>query len=189
VASQAESVEWYFARNGQQHGPITYAQLVQQARGGMLSPGDLIWKEGMSEWQPAARVGGLFDPAGPASKSPPPLPRADARPVPMPAPLGYATPQSRPQHDIGQDAGIRMLIPVGRSGWAIASGYLGLIALFPLVGLPFAIGAIVTGILAIREIRRDPTKHGMGRAIFGLIAGGLMTVVSSIFAIMLLVNR
>ncbi|MBI2804957.1 MAG: DUF4190 domain-containing protein [Planctomycetes bacterium] len=34
---------------------------------------------------------------------------------------------------------------------------------------------LLAGILALREIRRDPTKHGMGRAIFGIIMGGIGT--------------
>ena len=35
--------------------------------------------------------------------------------------------------DLGDDAAMRMLLPVGRSGWAIAAGYLGL---FSLIVLP-----------------------------------------------------
>ena len=30
-----------------------------------------------------------------------------------------------PHEDIGKNAGMRMLFPVGRSGWAIAAGYAG----------------------------------------------------------------
>lgn len=75
------------------------------------------------------------------------------------------------EEDIGQNAGIRMLIPVGLSGWAIAAGYLGLVSLL-LIPAPFA---LLTGILAIREIRRNPKKHGMGRSIFGIVMGGLFT--------------
>jgi hypothetical protein len=73
------------------------------------------------------------------------------------------------EHDIGDDAAMRLLLPVGRSLWAIASGYLGLLSLlcFP---APFA---LFTGIMAVREIRRDPKKHGMGRAVFGIVMGTL----------------
>ncbi len=71
--------------------------------------------------------------------------------------------------DIGQDAGFRMLLPVGRSGWAIAAGYAGLLS--PLM-CPAPL-ALLFGILAIRDIRRNPQKHGMGRAIFGIVMGSL----------------
>lgn len=67
-----------------------------------------------------------------------------------------------------------MLIPVGRSGWAIAAGYAGLFSVI-LIGAPFA---LIFGILAIRDIRRsrktDHPKHGMGRAIFGIVMGSLV---------------
>jgi Domain of unknown function (DUF4190) len=77
-----------------------------------------------------------------------------------------------PPYDIGQDAGMRMLLPVGLTGWAIASGYLGLISVL-LIPAPFA---LLTGILAIITIRRNPKKHGMGRAIFGIIMGTIFTI-------------
>ena len=82
------------------------------------------------------------------------------------------------QRDIGEDAMIRMLIPVGRSGLAIAAGYAGL---FSLILLPAPI-ALLLGILAIRDIRRSPHKHGMGRAVFGLVMG-------IIFSLVLVVGR
>jgi hypothetical protein len=65
-----------------------------------------------------------------------------------------------------------MLLPVGRSGWAVAAGYLGLISVL-LVPAPFA---LLTGILAVREMRRNPRKHGMGRAVFGIVMGALFSV-------------
>jgi len=66
---------------------------------------------------------------------------------------------------------MRMLLPVGRSGWAIAAGYLGLISVlvFP---APFA---LLTGAIAIWRIRKNPSLHGMGRAIFGLVMGIIFT--------------
>ena len=70
------------------------------------------------------------------------------------------------------DPALRFVLPIGRSGLAIAAGYLGLISvlLFP---APFA---ILFSILAIKDIQRNPKKMGMGRAIFGLIMGGLGTI-------------
>lgn len=76
------------------------------------------------------------------------------------------------QYDIGQDSGMRLLLPVGRSGWAIAAGYAGLFAvlMFP------APLAVLFAILAINDIKKHPEKHGMGRAIFGLIIGVLGSI-------------
>jgi hypothetical protein len=78
----------------------------------------------------------------------------------------------RRQEDIGQDPAMRMILPVGLSGWAIASGYL---ALFSVLCVP-APFALLTGILAVREIKRNPKKHGMGRATFGIVMGGIGTI-------------
>ena len=91
-------------------------------------------------------------------------------------------PDEDEEQDIGQDAGIRMLLPVGRSLWAIASGYLGLISVL-LIPAPFA---ILTGVLAIMEMRRNPKKHGMGRAIFGIVMGsiGTMALLATVVALM-----
>jgi hypothetical protein len=68
------------------------------------------------------------------------------------------------------------LLPIGRSGWAIAAGYLGLLSCVPVVGLVFAIAAIVTGSLALRNCQRNPELGGRGRAIFGVVAGSLVFV-------------
>ncbi|MFQ5733471.1 MAG: hypothetical protein ACE5KM_16155 [Planctomycetaceae bacterium] len=81
--------------------------------------------------------------------------------------------------DPGDDAGIRMLIPVGRSGWAIAAGYLGLISVL-LVPAPLA---ILCSVLAIAEMKKDPKKHGMGRAVFGLVMGIGGTVVLAVVVV------
>ncbi len=89
----------------------------------------------------------------------------------MPPPL----PQG--QKPLGQDAGVRLLLPVGRSVWAIVAGYLGLFSVL----LVFAPPALICGIVAIFDIRKSKLgpkpKFGMGRAIFGIIMGSLGTLV------------
>jgi hypothetical protein len=65
------------------------------------------------------------------------------------------------------------LIPIGRSGWAIAAGYLGLLSILPCIGLPFSVAAVVTGILAVASINRHPKLTGLGRAWFGIVVGTL----------------
>lgn len=65
-----------------------------------------------------------------------------------------------------------MMLPVGRSGLAIAAGYLGLFAIL-LLPAPFA---LITGLLAVRDLRRNPHQHGMGRAVFGIVTGAVFTL-------------
>jgi hypothetical protein len=73
---------------------------------------------------------------------------------------------------LGESAAMRMLLPVGRSWLAIVAGYLGLVAV---CGLPAPL-AVLFGVLAIFDIRRHPEKHGLGRAIFGIVMGSLGTI-------------
>lgn len=166
--------QWYYAQQDQQKGPVDEATLKQLAASGTVRPEDLLWTEGMKEWVPARRLGNLF-PAPLASPPvlPPPLP-APTNTLQNPIqPLGYynpATPHSR--RDLGDDPAMRWLLPVGRSGWAIAAGYLGL---FGLLACPAPL-ALIISIIAIIDLKRHPDRHGMGRAIFGLVVGILGTL-------------
>ena len=83
--------------------------------------------------------------------------------------------------DPGHDAGVRMLIPVGRTALSIVAGYVGVAAL---VVFPLAPVAIVLGILAIRDLRKQPGKHGLGRAVFAIVAGALVTLVVAAVALL-----
>jgi hypothetical protein len=91
-------------------------------------------------------------------------------------PLPPQTESSNQQH-LGDSAAMRALLPVGRSAWAIAAGYLGL---FSLIVFPAPVSIIIS-IIAILDIRKSKSsehpKHGMGRAIFGLIMGLVGTAV------------
>lgn len=79
--------------------------------------------------------------------------------------------QAAATRELGDDPAMRMLLPVGRSGLAIAAGYAGL---FALLILPAPL-ALLLGLLAVWDIRRNPKKHGMGRAVFGIVTGALGT--------------
>jgi len=57
-------VDWHYAENGRQVGPITEEQLLHLANTGAVTPDTLIWRAGMPEWKP-------FRTAGPGV--PPPL--------------------------------------------------------------------------------------------------------------------
>lgn len=85
------------------------------------------------------------------------------------------------QARFGDSAVERMLLPVGRSIWAIAAGYLGL---FSAIVFPAPI-ALIVSIIAIFDIRKSRTsahpKYGLGRAVFGLIMGLLGTALLVMF--------
>ena len=65
------------------------------------------------------------------------------------------------------------VVPIGASLWAILAGYAGLLSLgFCCLGPP----AIVFGILGIRDIRRNPQRHGMVRCVLGIVFGTIGTI-------------
>lgn len=70
------------------------------------------------------------------------------------------------------DAVVKWLLPVGRSGFAMAAGYL---ALFSVLVVPAPL-ALLFGVLALRDIKKHPEKSGRGRAWFGIVFGGLFTI-------------
>jgi hypothetical protein len=187
--TQSAEQQWYFAQAGQQQGPFPESTLRQMLASGQLSPADVVWRPGMPQWAPAGSVPGLM-PAQAAPVTPPPPPSAGYPPQAV-LPIGYAGPQPAygpyggPPSAIGQDAGVRWLLPVGRSGWAIAAGYLGL---FSFVCLPAPI-ALVISIIAIMDIKKHPERHGMGRAIFGLIMGIVGSLALCAWAVAMVASR
>lgn len=69
------SSEWYYARNGQQYGPLSDDELRRLAVDRKLRPDDLLWREGMSDWKPANSVRGLFTAS--SASAPTPVPKAE----------------------------------------------------------------------------------------------------------------
>jgi len=152
-------MSWYYTSAGVQLGPIPDETLRSLVASGRLLPSDLVWKEGMPGWQTVASLPGLLS-AAPGG--PPPVPQPYAMAPPLPPRIAPA----------GDDPALRWVLPVGRSGWAIASGYLGI---FSVLGI-FAPFAIITGVLAFREIKKNPKLGGRGRAVFGIVMGSIFTL-------------
>ena len=156
-----EPARWYVAVNGERIGPLTLEQVVLDAARGDINEQDLVWKDGMTDWVPLLSVREVDDALLAAG-------------VHLPA-GGYVA------KDPGQNASLRAVLPVGRTVLAIAAGYLGLFGMFiP----PIAPITIIVSLLAIRDLKKRPQMHGMGRAVFGLVAG----VIGIAFGVVLLVS-
>jgi uncharacterized protein DUF4339 len=56
MASPAAQTQWYIARDGQQYGPLSEAELGRFVDLGHLQPTDLLWREGFPDWRPAMVV-------------------------------------------------------------------------------------------------------------------------------------
>ena len=82
-------------------------------------------------------------------------------------------PVQPPGPKVGDDPWMRAILPVGKTPMAIAAGWAGLISLLCCILGPVA---VVLSIIALVELNRDPEKRGKGRAVFGLIAGSIATL-------------
>jgi hypothetical protein len=80
MTGQAEDIQWYIARDGKQHGPLTDVELRTFVAHSYLRQTDLIWRPGMSEWQAAPAVFPASFQGG--SAQPPTAPQAQ-RSVPV----------------------------------------------------------------------------------------------------------
>ena len=103
-----------------------------------------------------------------------PNPFAEANPYVAPAV------ESRPAAAKSNDLATRLLLPVGRSPYAIAASYAGLCSLVVCFLGPVA---ILLGVLAVRDIQKHPELTGLPRAICGL-AGGAVGCLFLAFALL-----
>jgi hypothetical protein len=73
MTTARSDIEWYLARDGQQYGPLSDAEMRKFVELGHLKPTDLLWRQGFADWRPATSV--FPEPAAPAPRpSPPPEP-------------------------------------------------------------------------------------------------------------------
>lgn len=68
-------MNWYYAAGGQQQGPVDDAQLDALIQSGTVTQDTLIWREGMTNWQPLRQArpaaGGSSAPTAPPMAAPP----------------------------------------------------------------------------------------------------------------------
>ncbi len=99
---------YYYARGGQRFGPVSGSQLKELAASGQLAPDDLVWKDGMADWEPARKLKGLFAIQPPV---PPPLPTSPVSAEPAisasdaPTPLFEIDEPTLPAPTTGSSAG------------------------------------------------------------------------------------
>ncbi|MEI6654029.1 MAG: GYF domain-containing protein [Verrucomicrobiota bacterium] len=139
--------EWYYARGGQQSGPVTIEQLGELARsGGLDASKDLVWTSTMKDWVPAGQVAELFK-----------APAYPAMPAPDPA-NPYAAPQSAwTEAEPAAHAALEEIVPgsepidVGacvKRGFNLTTRHFGIILLVGLTYFGVTLGAgVILGVL------------------------------------------
>lgn len=96
MSGNSGKIEWYLARDGQQHGPLSAAELDKFIELGHLKPTDLLWRAGFDDWRTATEV---FPPLPPQQ----PPPSAPAPPVAAP-PQEAEAPRSAEPEQPARDA-------------------------------------------------------------------------------------
>jgi len=54
-------MDWFYARNGQQQGPVSESYLSQLAGGGEVTADTLVWHSGMAHWEPLRDAASTFE--------------------------------------------------------------------------------------------------------------------------------
>lgn len=176
-------MEWYYGKNGQQHGPVSVDVIRQLIAGGQLLGQDLAWREGMSQWQPVHSIPELTShiptqappiQGAPATQGAPPVSPVPPPTTATPVQPGYSV-QPTPFNSQGTPSN-----PTGscQSGMASASLVLAIFGLF-CGRLIFGILAIVFASIAHGGMRRCGNFEGKGMATAGLIIG----IVDVVFAV------
>ena len=81
-------MEWYYAKNGSQFGPVDDEELHRLAREGGILPEDLVWNASMgNQWITASSIETLF----PRPATPPPIPNEGVV-IPVPETSPYVSP-------------------------------------------------------------------------------------------------
>lgn len=154
------SDEWYYTRDQQQYGPFEFTDLVEMAQQGVISRGDLIWREGMANWQAAETVPGVFNALMQPPPSPPPqvpnhpgqqppaaasgyvspfAKQAASMPQPTVPPVQTYDPGHQPDYSVSQAAKARKKSGSG-DAWYLSAGCL--------IRLVLAIIGIIIGIIS-----------------------------------------
>ncbi|HVH47546.1 MAG TPA: DUF4339 domain-containing protein [Labilithrix sp.] len=96
-------------------------------------------------------------------------------------------PASQVPQLLPSEGGLKFIVPTGRtSGASMAAGYLGLFGFFfP----PLGLAALILGLIGVRDLRRNREKNGWGRAVTGIVLGGLLTALTIYFAVLILLKR
>ena len=137
----------HLSSGGHQTGPYSLSQVNAAIIDGRIRPAEyMAWHNGCSGWIPLAQVAGV---------------KAGGN-----LPAGMTAPPTAPvQGDV--TGGV---IPY-KNPQALLSYYFGIFGLVPLLGIPFALAAIILGILGLKRRRLTPVVKGQVHAWIGLVFG------------------
>lgn len=197
--------EWFLIRNGRREGPLSAAELRRRAAAGDITASNFVWRQGLKQPVSCARVQGLLPESAAVSPAPASQPMGATAPVNPVTASATGTPGRPACPHCGrsvtagdafctgcgkgiagptpgvstEDMAIGMLVPHKVTVLSVVAGYMGLLS-FCVIPAPLA---LLLGILALSELRKNPGKLGYSRAIFAIVMGGLGSVVAVVAAV------
>lgn len=67
--NEAPNALWYYSRQGEKLGPVSFDELQASAKDSGLNPRlDMAWSHGMDEWKPCGEIEGLFERRAPVEE-------------------------------------------------------------------------------------------------------------------------
>jgi uncharacterized membrane protein YphA (DoxX/SURF4 family) len=174
-------MNWYYAKNGHQNGPVPTEDMIDRIAMGEIAPTDLAWCEGMADWLPVSQIPQLKITPPVREETPAAAPSFGAsQPSPYQAPVA-AAPAATPSYSTpGQPPSQGLAIG------ALVCGILSLIGCcaWPIAG-PLGIVAIVLGVVTLSKAKANPNAvGGKGMAKAGLITGILGLICAILFGIL-----
>lgn len=166
---------WYAQIEGEQKGPVNSSQMLAWKLRSRLKKNTLVWKEGMSKWQPAKKV-------VPALFNDPDSFDAIQEDTHESSVSSY---QLRPlassegtagQGNVFWDRGLTS----PPMGFSIASLVLGVASLVTCLGAILGVPAVIIGLISLSRIKRG-LSGGRGMAVAGLTTGVISTILSMFF--------
>ncbi len=178
-------MNWYYATNGSQKGPVNLEELKSRITRGEISPSDLAWREGMSDWMPVSAIPELKE----EEAAPPAVAGAASQPAAGTASAPAPEPYRAPAHAGPGPSGLPLAQP--SQGLAIAAMISGILCLIGCCmwyfSIPLAIAAIVMGHIASGKAKGDPQRYGgKGMARAGLVTGYVGLILGILMAILAL---
>ena len=172
---------WFYAKNGEQQGPVEADEIRRQRRNGEISDEVLVWKEGMAQWTALGEVLELREPV-PAAAPENPGQGMPATESPSSSstvqPQGAQPVQAAPAVQQAQAISAPHLVaPMQQNTMALVSMILGILSFGSCVLT--SIPAIICGHIARKQMKNSPVpQSGQGMATTGLILGYLLTILT-----------
>lgn len=157
-------MNWYYALNGQQLGPVSEQELLQLAAQGTLSGGSLVWREGIGDWLPLSS-------ALPASQT------VSTAVAGAPVIGGYAVPEAHKDLVVQQmREGVSPMLP-GAMNYAgfwirfVAKFIDGIILAVPSFAIQFALGMGISATIDTSSANPEINPAQIGMMLLSMVIG------------------